>query len=112
MGSGGRARQPALCLIGMEACVGAHHLSRKLKMFGCDARLMSATMRGSLAYQRLRSRVMRLDVTRNFCDGVCVYVTRAERVVLDQKSKCKIEKMEIAKQAGLPKVRFTSSTDG
>jgi hypothetical protein len=42
----------------------------------------------------------------------CVYVTRAERVVLDQKSKCKIEKMEIAKQAGLPKVRFTSSTDG
>jgi transposase len=22
------------CLIGMEACVGAHHLSRKLKMLG------------------------------------------------------------------------------
>src|SRR5580698_2786211 len=30
------------CLIGMEACVGAHHLSRKLKTFGHDARLMSA----------------------------------------------------------------------
>jgi transposase len=30
------------CLIGMEACVGAHHLSRKLQMFGHDARLMSA----------------------------------------------------------------------
>src|SRR5437588_4500013 len=28
------------CLIGMEACVGAHHLSRKLKAFGHDARLM------------------------------------------------------------------------
>ena len=28
------------CLIGMEACVGAHHLSRKLKMLGHDARLM------------------------------------------------------------------------
>jgi transposase len=28
--------------IGMEACVGAHHLSRKLKAFGHDARLMPA----------------------------------------------------------------------
>ena len=30
------------CLIGMEACVGAHHLSRKLGAFGHDARLMPA----------------------------------------------------------------------
>ncbi len=30
------------CLIGMEACVGAHHLSRKLTMLGHDARLMPA----------------------------------------------------------------------
>ena len=30
------------CLIGMEACVGAHHLSRKLSAFGHDARLMPA----------------------------------------------------------------------
>src|SRR6201987_865376 len=30
------------CLIGMEACVGAHHLSRKLKASGHDARLMPA----------------------------------------------------------------------
>ena len=30
------------CLIGMEACVGAHHLSRQLKAFGHDARLMPA----------------------------------------------------------------------
>ena len=30
------------CLIGMEACVGAHHLSRRLKTFGHDARLMPA----------------------------------------------------------------------
>ena len=30
------------CLIGMEACVGAHHLSRKLKELGHDARLMPA----------------------------------------------------------------------
>jgi transposase len=28
------------CLIGMEACVGAHHLSRQLKAHGHDARLM------------------------------------------------------------------------
>src|SRR5437773_29861 len=30
------------CLIGMEACVGAHHLSRRLQMLGHDARLMPA----------------------------------------------------------------------
>jgi transposase len=29
-------------VIGMEACVGAHHLSRRLKMLGHDARLMPA----------------------------------------------------------------------
>jgi transposase len=28
------------CLIGMEACVGAHHLSRRLRTLGHDARLM------------------------------------------------------------------------
>ena len=28
------------CLIGLEACVGAHHLSRKLQALGHDARLM------------------------------------------------------------------------
>jgi transposase len=30
------------CLVGMEACVDAHHLSRKLKALGHDARLMPA----------------------------------------------------------------------
>jgi Transposase len=30
------------CLIGMEACVGAHHLSRRLEAMGHDARLMPA----------------------------------------------------------------------
>ena len=30
------------CLIGMEARVGAHHLSRRLKALGHDARLMPA----------------------------------------------------------------------
>jgi hypothetical protein len=30
------------CLIGMEACVGVHHLSRKLQALGHDARLMPA----------------------------------------------------------------------
>jgi transposase len=32
------------CLIGMEACVGANHLSRKLQSLGHDARLMPANM--------------------------------------------------------------------
>ena len=35
------AAMPA-CLIGMEACVGAHHLSRKLQAHGHDTRLMPA----------------------------------------------------------------------
>jgi transposase len=30
------------CLVSMEACVGAHHLSRKLGTLGHDARLMPA----------------------------------------------------------------------
>ncbi len=30
------------CLVGMEACVGAHHLSRRLKALGHDAKLMPA----------------------------------------------------------------------
>jgi transposase len=30
------------CLIGMEACVGAHHLARRLNALGHDARLMAA----------------------------------------------------------------------
>jgi hypothetical protein len=30
------------CLIGMGACVGAHHLSRRLSLLGHDARLMPA----------------------------------------------------------------------
>jgi hypothetical protein len=36
------------CLIRMEACVGAHHLSRKLKAFGHDARLMPAKYRTAI----------------------------------------------------------------
>jgi transposase len=35
------ANMPA-CLISMEACVGAHHLSRRLRLLGHDARLMPA----------------------------------------------------------------------
>ena len=37
-----RLANMSACLIGMEACVGAHHLSRKLKALGHDARLMPA----------------------------------------------------------------------
>jgi len=35
-------RACAVPLIGMEACVGAHHLSRRLKILGHDARLIPA----------------------------------------------------------------------
>src|SRR5262245_47710718 len=39
---GGATCELPPCLIGMEACVGAHHLSRKLQVLGHDARLMPA----------------------------------------------------------------------
>jgi hypothetical protein len=39
---GARCAKVPPCLIGMEACVGAHHLGRKLKALGHDARLMPA----------------------------------------------------------------------
>ena len=42
------------CLIGMEACVGGHHLSRKLKALGHDAWLMPAK------YVRMTSATPRL----------------------------------------------------
>src|SRR5207253_10555162 len=48
------ANLPA-CLIGMEACVGAHHLSRKLRALGHDARLMPAK------YVRLYSKGQKND---------------------------------------------------
>jgi transposase len=38
----GRLANMPACLIGMEACVGAHHLSRRLQLLGHDARLMPA----------------------------------------------------------------------
>src|SRR4029453_324161 len=38
----GRFANMPPCLIGMEACVGAHHLSRRLRALGHDARLMPA----------------------------------------------------------------------
>jgi transposase len=39
---GSRLANTSPCLIGMEACVGAHHLSRQLRALGHDARLMPA----------------------------------------------------------------------
>jgi transposase len=39
---GSRFANMPVCLIGMEACIGAHHLSRKLRGLGHDARLMPA----------------------------------------------------------------------
>ena len=51
------ANMPA-CLVGMEACVGAHHLSRRLKALGHDARLMPAK------YVRPYLPVGRLEIDR------------------------------------------------
>jgi hypothetical protein len=50
------------CLIGMEACVGAHHLSRKLQALGHDARLMPAK------YVRAYSKGQKNDFPRRGSD--------------------------------------------
>jgi transposase len=52
------------CLIGMEACVGAHHLSRRLKALGHDARLMPAK------YVRPYARTRFLLVAATIASGV------------------------------------------
>jgi hypothetical protein len=45
------------CLIGMEACAGAHHLSRQLKAYGHDARLMPARYVRPYSRAELRCRL-------------------------------------------------------
>ena len=47
------------CLIGMEACVGAHRLSRRLKALGHDARLMPAKYVRPYSRDRRTTSVMR-----------------------------------------------------
>ena len=54
------------CLIGMEACVGAHHLSRKLKAFGNDARLMPAKYVLPTRRGRTTTSAMRRQSPRQF----------------------------------------------
>ena len=56
------ANLPA-CLIGLEACVGAHHLSRKLQVLGHDARLMPAKY--VRAYSALLRDPLNVRVTRD-----------------------------------------------
>src|SRR3954453_24096584 len=46
------------CLIGMEACVGAHHLSRKLASLGHDARLRRPNMSAPIARDRRTTSMM------------------------------------------------------
>ena len=62
------------CLIGMEACVGAHHLSRKLKALGHDARLMPAKyVRPYSRDRRMTSATLRQSPRRGAAsnDEVC-----------------------------------------
>jgi hypothetical protein len=51
------------CRIGMEACVGAHHLSRTLKALGHDARLMPAKVCAPV-FQRSKERLSRCGSDR------------------------------------------------
>jgi transposase len=52
------------CLIGMEACVGAHHLSRVLQKLGHDARLMPARYVRPIRRDRRTTSVTRRPLRR------------------------------------------------
>jgi transposase len=56
------------CLIGMEACVGAHHLSRKLRALGHDARLMPASTSAPTRRDRRMTSVMPRQSPRRCSD--------------------------------------------
>jgi transposase len=56
------------CLIGMEACVGAHHLSRRLQALGHDARLMPAKYVRPYSKDRRTTSAMRRRSPRR-CSG-------------------------------------------
>jgi transposase len=52
------------CLIGMEACVGAHHLSRKLASLGHDARLMQQGHHHNHRVGRVRPALLEQPICR------------------------------------------------
>jgi transposase len=52
------------CLVGMEACVGAHHLSRRLKALGHNARLMPTKYVRPTPKGRRTTSVMRRQLPR------------------------------------------------
>ena len=54
------------CLIGMEACVGAHHLSRKLQLLGHNARLMPAKYVRPIRKDRRTTSAMRRRLSRQY----------------------------------------------
>jgi hypothetical protein len=64
------------CLIGMEACVGAHHLSRKLKALGHDERLMPAK------YVRPYSKGQKNDYRDAEAIAALLYATGPVRIVM------------------------------
>jgi transposase len=70
------------CLIGMEACVGAHHLSRTLQSLGHDARLMPAKYspdcRGQLPQERSPDRQLRRNSPTNRKRASGIEARRAE----------------------------------
>jgi hypothetical protein len=70
----GRLANLPPCLIGMEACVGAHHLSRKLTSLGHDARLMPG--KDVRLYSRGQKNDCR-DAPTNGCTGLprqCLHI--------------------------------------
>ena len=56
------------CLVGMEACGGAHHLSRKLRALGHDARLMPGEVCSSLFEARRMTSAMPTPSPRRYSD--------------------------------------------
>ena len=63
------AAQPP-CLVGIEACGGAHHWARALRKFGHDARVMSAQfVKPYVKGCSYQGTSLRYSKSRDFCPG-------------------------------------------
>ena len=79
------------CLIGMEACVGAHHLSRKLTSLGHDARLMPAK------YVRPYSRGQKND----FRDAEAKFLATKSAEQLDLQALHRVRERLVGQRTGI-----------
>jgi hypothetical protein len=94
------------CLIGMEACVGAHHLSRRLSLLGHDARLMPAKYvrpysKGQKNDFRDAEAIADTKLCTFFSDSAAEVSTASQRSLLDTEEALLHSKVAVARSRRL-----------